>query len=99
VWPVETAIRQNGDGAWVNAELTQTIGQHFRADMECRPDPGEPDDFLDNIERTLTHHGRPLQLLAGLRLRVFRHSSDVNPLNPGYFSGPCHPRNLRLNLC
>ena len=48
---VETAIRQNGDGAWVNAELTQTIGQHFRLTWNVGLIRGEPGDFLGQYRK------------------------------------------------
>jgi len=48
---VETAIRQNGAGAWVNAELTQTIGQHFRLTWNVGLIRGEPGDFLGQYRK------------------------------------------------
>jgi len=42
----ETAIRQNGDGAYVKAEYSQARGAHWRATISGALIRGEPDDFI-----------------------------------------------------
>ena len=42
----ESAIRQNGDGAYAKAEYSQARGNHWRATVSGVLIRGEPDDFL-----------------------------------------------------
>jgi len=48
---VETAIRQNGQGAYVKGEYSQARGQHWRATATGALIRGEPDDFLGQYRR------------------------------------------------
>jgi hypothetical protein len=48
---VEYVIRQNGDGAWVRSEFSQTFGQHWRATAGFTAIAGSPTDFLGQYRR------------------------------------------------
>jgi hypothetical protein len=47
----ETAIRQNGDGAWLKSEYTQAFGQHWRLTGNISLIRGKPSDFLGQYRR------------------------------------------------
>ncbi len=47
----ETAIRDNGHGAWVKSEYTQAFGQHWRLTLGASLIRGEPSDFLGQYRR------------------------------------------------
>lgn len=47
----ETAVRQNGDGAWVKSEYTQAFGQHWRFTTNVSLIRGDPSDFLGQYRR------------------------------------------------
>ncbi len=47
----EAAIRQNGDGAWVKAEYTQTLSNHWQARASMTVIRGTPSDFLGQYRR------------------------------------------------
>ena len=48
---VETAIRQNGHGAYVKGEYSQARGQHWRATATATLIRGQADDFLGQYRR------------------------------------------------
>jgi hypothetical protein len=48
---IETAIRQNGDGAYVKGEYSQARGQHWRATVTGTLIRGQADDFLGQYRR------------------------------------------------
>ena len=48
---VETAVRQNGAGAYARVEYSQTRGAHWRATVTGVGIAGEPDDFLGQYQR------------------------------------------------
>jgi hypothetical protein len=47
----ESAVRQNGDGAWVKFEYSHAVGQHWRATANLTLIRGEPGDFLGQYNR------------------------------------------------
>src|SRR5579872_767596 len=48
---VETAIRQNGKGLWLQCEYSQSLGQHWRATAGFTWIHGNPSDFLGQYRR------------------------------------------------
>jgi hypothetical protein len=48
---VETAVRTNGEGAWVRSEYTQSFGQHWRATAGFTLIHGNAPDFLGQYHR------------------------------------------------
>jgi hypothetical protein len=48
---LETAVRRNGDGAWLRAEYSQAFGQHWRATAGFTLIRGDPRDFLGQYRR------------------------------------------------
>jgi hypothetical protein len=42
----EGAVRQNGQGAWLEAEYAQQVGRHWRATVRAHLLRGAPDDFI-----------------------------------------------------
>lgn len=48
---LETAVRQNGEGTYVKAEYSQSIGQHWRATAGFVLLRGDPRDFLGQYRR------------------------------------------------
>jgi hypothetical protein len=47
----EAAIRQNGDGAWLKSEYTQTLSTHWQARASVTIIRGAADDFLGQYRR------------------------------------------------
>jgi hypothetical protein len=47
----EAALRQNGDGAWLKAEYSHALGQHWRATAAFTLIRGSPADFLGQYRR------------------------------------------------
>jgi hypothetical protein len=47
----ETAVRQNGAGAWVKGEYSQAFGQHWRATLNLTLIRGDTSDFLGQYRR------------------------------------------------
>lgn len=47
----EAAIRQNGDGAWLKGEYTQTLSTHWQARVSGTLIRGVPSDFLGQYRR------------------------------------------------
>jgi hypothetical protein len=48
---VEAALRQNGDGAWLKAEYTQTLSNHWQARASMTLIRGNTNDFLGQYRR------------------------------------------------
>lgn len=48
---LESAVRQNGKGAWVKFEYSQASGQHWRFTASCSLIRGSPGDFLGQYRR------------------------------------------------
>jgi hypothetical protein len=47
----ETAVRQNGAGAWVKGEYSEAFGQHWRATLNLTLIRGDVSDFLGQYRR------------------------------------------------
>ena len=47
----ETAIRDNGHGAWLKSEYSQAFGQHWRLTSGFSLIQGKPSDFLGQYRR------------------------------------------------
>ena len=47
----EAAIRQNGDGAWLKAEYTQTLSNHWQARASFTLIRGRAQDFIGQYQR------------------------------------------------
>jgi hypothetical protein len=47
----EAAVRRTGDGAWVKAQYSRAIGQHWRATVEGNLIRGDSTDFLGQYRR------------------------------------------------
>ena len=47
----EAVVRQNGDGAYLKAEYSQALGQHWRATAGFALLRGDVDDFLGRYRR------------------------------------------------
>ncbi|MFN0103111.1 MAG: hypothetical protein ACKV2U_13600 [Bryobacteraceae bacterium] len=47
----EAAVRQNGDGAWIKSEYTQTLSTHWQARASITLIRGDPNDFLGQYRR------------------------------------------------
>jgi hypothetical protein len=48
---LESAVRQNGKGAWVKGEYSQAVGQHWRATLNLTLIRGDAGDFLGQYLR------------------------------------------------
>jgi hypothetical protein len=48
---LETAVRQNGVGAWVKGEYSEAFGQHWRATLNLTLIRGDMSDFLGQYRR------------------------------------------------
>ena len=48
---METAVRRNGDGAWIRTEYSQAFGQHWRATAGFTLIRGDAGDFLGQYRR------------------------------------------------